>query len=77
MFWRKRQRWLRCCGRLLFPGFCEEFAGGAIQEEASFPWHFWHSAFLAFGSFGTGEGLLWYGTCALCAKQFPVVRDAF
>lgn len=30
--------------RLLFPGICEEFAGGAIQEEASFPWHFWHSA---------------------------------
>ena len=34
-------------------------------------------AFLAFGSFGTGEGLLWYGICARCAKQAPVVRGAF
>ena len=34
-------------------------------------------AFLAFGSFGTGEGLLWYGICARCKKQAPVVRGAF
>ena len=58
--------------RPLFPSICEEFADGAILEEASFP-----LAFLAFGTFGTGEGLLWYGMCARCAKQPPVVRDAF
>ena len=79
--------------RDLFPGICGEFAVGAILEEASFPWHFWHLAFvafgicgiwrlwhlafLAFGSFGTGEGLLWYGICTRCAEQPPVVRDAF
>ena len=34
-------------------------------------------AFLAFGSFGTREGLLWYGICARCKKQAPVVRGAF
>ena len=28
-------------------------------------------------AFGTGEGLLWYGICARCKKQAPVVRDAF
>ncbi len=28
-------------------------------------------------AFGTGEGLLWYGICARCAKQAPGVRDAF
>ena len=28
-------------------------------------------------AFGTGEGLLWYGICVPCAKQAPVVRDAF
>ena len=28
-------------------------------------------------AFGTGEGLLWYGICARCAKQAPVVRGAF
>ena len=28
-------------------------------------------------TFGTGEGLLWYGICARCAKQAPVVRGAF
>ena len=80
MFWRERQRWLRCCRRPLSPGICGEFADGAILEEASFPWHFWHLwhlAFLAFGSFGTGEGLLWYGICTRCAKQAPVVRDAY
>ena len=27
-------------------------------------------------TFGTGEGLLWYGICARCAKQAPVVRGA-
>ena len=27
-------------------------------------------------AFGTGEGLLWYGICARCAKQAPVVRGA-
>lgn len=59
-------------GRDLFPGICGEFADGAIQEEASFPWHLRHSAFLAFGTFGTGEGLLWYGICARCAKQASV-----
>ena len=32
---------------------------------------------MAFGSFGAGEGLLWYGICARCAKQAPVVRDVF
>ena len=26
---------------------------------------------------GTGNALLWYGICVLCAKQAPVVRDAF
>ncbi len=46
--------------RLLFPSICEEFVGGAILEEASFPLAF--LAFLAFGSFGTGYGLLWYAT---------------
>ena len=40
MFWRKRQRWLQCCRRLLSPSICGEFADGAIQEEASFPWLF-------------------------------------
>lgn len=33
---------------------CGEFAGGAVWEETFF------LAFVAFGSFGTGEGLLWY-----------------
>ena len=28
-------------------------------------------------TFGTGEGLLWYGICARCKKQAPVVRGAF
>ena len=28
-------------------------------------------------AFGTGKGLLWYGICARCKKQAPVVRDAF
>ena len=28
-------------------------------------------------TFGTGKGLLWYGICARCKKQAPVVRDAF
>ena len=28
-------------------------------------------------AFGTGEGLLWYGICARCKKQAPVVRGAF
>ena len=32
---------------------------------------------MAFGSFGTREGLLWYGICARCKKQAPVVRGAF
>ena len=27
-------------------------------------------------SFGTGEGLLWYGICVPCSKRLPVVRDA-
>ena len=26
---------------------------------------------------GTGNALLWYGICVPCAKQAPVVRDAF
>ena len=28
-------------------------------------------------AFGTVKGLLWYGICARCKKQAPVVRDAF
>ena len=28
-------------------------------------------------SFGTGEGLLWYGICVPCSKRLPGVRDAF
>ena len=28
-------------------------------------------------AFGTGKGLLWYGICARCKKQAPVVRGAF
>ena len=28
-------------------------------------------------AFGAGNALLWYGICARCAKQPPVVRDAF
>ena len=28
-------------------------------------------------TFGTVKGLLWYGICARCKKQAPVVRDAF
>ena len=28
-------------------------------------------------SFGTGEGLLWYGICVPCSKRPPGVRDAF
>ena len=32
---------------------------------------------VVFVAFGTGEGLLWYGICARCKKQAPVVRDAF
>ncbi len=39
-------------GRDLFPGICGEFVGGAILEEAFFPWYLWHSAFVAFGVFG-------------------------
>ena len=35
------------------------------------------SSFLAFAEFGTGEGLLRYGICALCKKQAPGVRAAF
>ena len=59
-------------GRGLFPGICEEFADGSVWGRGFFP-----LPFVAFGSFGTGEGLLWYGICARCAKQAPVVRDAF
>ncbi len=33
--------------------------------------------FLAFVAFGTGKGLLRYGIDTRCAKQPPVVRDAF
>ena len=46
-------------------------------------WHLSHSVqamlsfFWQFEKFGTGEGLLWYGICARCKKQAPVVRDAF
>lgn len=29
------------------------------------------------GKFGTGEGLLWYGICARCKKQAPVVRKRY
>lgn len=36
-------------GRDLFPGICGEFADGAIQEEASFPWHFWISGSIVWG----------------------------
>ena len=32
---------------------------------------------VVFVAFGTGNGLLWYGICARCKKQAPVVRDAF
>ena len=32
---------------------------------------------VVFVVFGTGKGLLWYGICARCKKQAPVVRDAF
>ena len=28
-------------------------------------------------TFGTVKGLLWYGICARCKKQAPVVRGAF
>ena len=46
-------------------------------------WRLWHSVqampfpFLAFVAFGTGKGLLRYGIDTRCAKQPPVVRDAF
>ena len=70
MFLRKRQRWLRCCRRLLSPGICGEFADGAILEEGSFPWHLWHSAHSVpeRASCGTEyargaqNSLLWYAT---------------
>ena len=53
-----------------FPGICEEFADGAIREEASFPWHLWHSAHSVpeTPSCGTEyargaqNSLLWYAT---------------
>ena len=32
---------------------------------------------VVFVAFGTGKGLLWYGICARCKKQAPVVRGAF
>ena len=44
-------------GRDLFPGICEEFADGSVWGRGFFP-----LPFVAFGSFGTGEGLLWYAT---------------
>ena len=28
-------------------------------------------------TFGTGEGLLWYGICVRCAKQAPGVPNGF
>ena len=62
----------------------------AVLWEASFPWHLWgicrwcytgrdlfSLASVAFGSFGTGEGLLGYGMCVPCSKRLPVVRGAF
>ena len=49
-----------------------EFADGSVWGRGFFP-----LPFVAFGSFGTGEGLLWYGICARCKKQAPVVRGAF
>lgn len=47
--------------RPLFPGICEEFADGAVWGRGLFP-----LAFVAFGTFGTGEGLLLYGICIRC-----------
>ncbi len=65
-------------------------SGSAVWGKASFSWHLcgicrWYYtgrglfplAFVAFGTFGTGEGFLGYGICARCAKQPPVVRGAF
>ena len=46
-------------------------------------WRLWHSvqamlsSFLAFAKLGTRKGLLRYGIDTRCAKQPPVVRDAF
>ena len=56
--------------RDLFPGICGEFADGAILEEASFPWHLWHSAHSvpetpSCGTeyaLGAQNSLLWYAT---------------
>ena len=56
----------------LFPGICGEFVDGAVWGRGIF-----FLAFLAFGTFGTGEGLLWYGICARCAEQPLVVRGTF
>ena len=49
-----------------------EFADGSVWGRGFFP-----LPFVAFGSFGTGEGPLWYGICVRCKKQAPVVRGAF
>ena len=51
---------------------CGGFACSAVLGRDLFP-----LAFVAFGSFGTGEGPLWYGICATCSKRLPTVRDAF
>ena len=71
-----------------FPGICEEFAGGAIQEEASSPGFFGirlirhrrrppvvrnMRAVLKKASYGTRR--IFKGT--RCRKPPPVVRDAF
>lgn len=70
-------------------GFCRKrLCGSAIRGGLflAFMWHLpvvpsgkdlFSLAFLAFGTFGTGEGLLWYGICARCAKQASVLRDVF
>ena len=48
-------------GRLLFPSICEEVADGAVWGRALFS-----LAFVAFGTFGTGNPLLWYARVVVC-----------
>lgn len=48
-------------GRDLFPGICVEFADGAVRGRGLFS-----LTFVAFGTFGTGEGLLLYGIYIRC-----------
>ena len=72
MFWRKRQDGCGAVGGFFFLAFLGNLPMALNWKRLLFP-----GFFLAFGSFGTGEGLLWYGICARCSKRLPTVRDAF